>query len=151
MLPGLRLLPVLLCLVCFFLSCDKNVIPSPIAEEESDSPSPDSDVPEQKLRLTGDSSGKLIIDGEAGQYDCKITIAIQAGQYNSVVIRNLHGSAGCPFRIENEGLVEFVGDRKTMAIANVSHLIVSGDGTKALQKGFIFRDNNYRAVELSGS
>ncbi|MFC7523366.1 hypothetical protein ACFQRK_05395 [Parapedobacter sp. GCM10030251] len=150
MLPGLRLLPVLLCLICFFSSCDKNVIPSPIAEEESDSSGPEPDVPRQKLILTGNSEGVLIIDGETQPYACNITLAIQAGQYNSVVIRNLHGSAGCPFRIENEGLVEFVGYRKTMAIANVSHIVISGDGSEEIQNGFVFRDNKHRAVELSG-
>lgn len=150
MLPELRLPSVLLCLICFFSSCDKNVIPSPITEEVSDSPIREPDVPRQKRILTGNSEGVLIIDGETQSYDCHITLAIQAGQYNSVVIRNLHGSAGCPFRIENDGLVEFVGYRKTMAIANVSHVIVSGDGSEEIQNGFVFRDNKHRAVEFSG-
>jgi len=163
MLRELRLLPLLVCLVLFFSSCDKNALPSPLTEEESahtsdqkassDANPDDPDkkpVSGEKLILTGDSQGRLIIDGETQQYNCNITLAIGAGQYNSVVIRNLHGRAGCPFRIENEGLVEFVGDRKTMAIANISHVVISGDGSKEIQRGFLFRDNSYRAVELSG-
>lgn len=160
MLPKFRLLTLLVCLVSLFPYCSKKAIPTPIADEEpapvpeqgedqSDTEEPSASL--EKLILTADAKGRLVIDGETQQYDCNVTIAIKEGQYNSIVVRNLTGRSGCPIRIENDGLVEFVGYRKTMSISDVSHVIITGDGTKGLDKGFLFRDNEYRSVSLNGA
>ncbi|GGC30017.1 hypothetical protein GCM10011386_22530 [Parapedobacter defluvii] len=119
-------------------------------EKTEDSPAPNVNANTKKITLTADDTGRLVIDGNQQQFDCNTTIAIKAGQYNSIVIRNLNGNSGCPIRIENDGLVEFVGLRKTMSIANVSHITISGNGTQGIERGFLFRDNEGRAVELSG-
>lgn len=104
----------------------------------------------QTIVLAGDANGNLVIDGTQKQYDCNTTLAIKGGQYNRIEIRNLHGQAGCPIRIENQGLVELVGYRKNLSISNIYHVVISGDGTQGLSNGFLFRDNEYRAVEISG-
>ncbi len=115
-----------------------------------DDQTPDTPQDQQTTVLTGDANGKLLIDGTQKQYDCNTTLAIKGGQYNRIEIRNLHGQAGCPIRIENHGLVEFIGYRKTMSISNVSHVMISGDGDKQMERGFSFRDNEYRSVSLKG-
>lgn len=114
-------------------------------------PDPDSTLNHsENIVLTADANGNLLIDGGNQQYSCHSALAIQGGQYNKIEIRNLHGKAGCPIRVVNAGLVEFVGYRKNLLLSDISHVTISGDGVKSISKGFLFRDNEYRAVELSG-
>lgn len=119
-------------------------------EPGGDDHTPESPQDQLTIVLTADANGNLLIDGAQKQYDCNTTLAIKGGQYNKIEIRNLHGKAGCPIRVVNDGLVEFVGYRKTMSIENVSQVTLSGDGTSGIEKGFLFRDNEYRSVSLRG-
>lgn len=115
-----------------------------------DDQTPDSPQDQPTLVLTPDANGNLLIDGDKQQYNCNTTLAIKGGKYNKIEIRNLHGKAGCPIRVVNDGLVEFVGYRKSLLLSDISYVTISGDGAKGISKGFIFKDNEYRAVELSG-
>ncbi|MFC3196162.1 hypothetical protein ACFOET_00915 [Parapedobacter deserti] len=135
------------------------LIPSPIPSDAGKGDSTDSgndgknDSPppsQQRIVLAADDKGRLTIDGEKQAFDCKTTIAIAAGKYSLISIRNLKGIDGCPVRITNDGLVELAGYRAALTINNVSNVVISGDGHRNYDKGFLFRDNDYRAVELSG-
>lgn len=151
MISRLRFL-LALCAIGVFTCCEETQSVVPNTGDQAPPASEAGDPNEiKKIRLlTADNNGRLIIDGNAESYSCDTTLAIKGGQYSSIVVRNLSGKAGCPIRIQNEGLVEIVGYRKTLAIANVSHVVISGDGTDNIDKGFLFRDNDYRAVEISG-
>lgn len=124
---------------------------TPEEEEPAENEQP-TEEPEQtsKIVLSGDSNGKLVIDGSTAQYDCQTLIAIKGGTYTSIQIKNLTGKEGCPIQITNDGLVEVVGFRNQMSVSNVSHIAIRGNGNSELKRGFLFRDNEYRAITLDG-
>ncbi|WP_326327058.1 hypothetical protein [Parapedobacter sp. 10938] len=144
-------------------SCTKKatIIPDKIIAEtpgdnETDSTDNDYSITEpspvsQKMLVSGDTNGKLVIDGNTGKYNCHTQIIIKAGVYTNIQIKNLKGQEGCPIRITNDGLVEVVGFRKHMLISNVSNIEITGNGNTDIENGFLFRDNEYRAIELLGA
>jgi len=143
-------------------SCEKNVIAVENAKTETtpDTENEEADQEEtaepaesesKKIILSGDAEGKLVIDGNSKKYDCQTAIVVQGGAYTSIQIKNLKGQEGCPIRITNDGLVEMIGFRKHMQISDVSHVSISGDGDVGIKRGFLFRDNEYRAITLDGA
>ncbi|MGV3762446.1 hypothetical protein [Parapedobacter sp.] len=104
-----------------------------------------------KVILSGDANGKLVIDGSREDYNCQTAIAIKEGIYTNIEIKNLEGQEGCPIQIINDGLVEIVGFRAHMSISNVSHVAIRGNGNSEIERGFLFRDNDYRAMILNGT
>lgn len=92
----------------------------------------------------------LTIDGYARDFSCDTRIRIHEGQYNRIVIRNLSGTAGCPFIIENEGLTELNGEGKHILLSNLNHVIITGNRVKTIDKGFVIKNNPYRAIEIKG-
>lgn len=117
---------------------------------ENDKPAQESD-PVSKIVLSGDANGKLVIDGNDKKYDCHTVIVIKGGIYTNIQIKNLKGQEGCPIRITNDGLVEVVGFRKHMLISNVAYVAIRGNGDSGVEHGFLFRDNEYRAIVLEGA
>lgn len=99
--------------------------------------------------VVGEGDGEVLrIDGRQKEYSCDKTIQITAGSYSSIYIENLNGEAGCPFVIENAGTVKLEGDGSSIFIADVSHLVITGDGVPSLSHGFVFRNNKRRAIEM---
>lgn len=141
-------------------SCKKNaiaaeeiIVETPTDPEQGTTDDEEPSVepePISKVVVSGDVNGKLVIDGSRKDYDCQTAIAIKGGVYTSIEIKNLKGQEGCPIQIINDGLVEVVGFRKHMLISNVSHVSIAGNGNPEIEEGFLFRDNDYRAIVLDG-
>ena len=151
--------PIYLIISVLVLSSCTKTAPVPLDDSKTETPTePDTTEPDTDTEqnneikiLAADNDGKLIIDGHLAKYDCKTTLAIEEGTYTAIVIKNLQGKDGCPIQITNHGLVEIVGFRKHMLIADVSYITVRGNGTSDIDKGFLFRDNDYRALVLDGT
>ncbi|WP_262247672.1 hypothetical protein [Parapedobacter soli] len=115
----------------------------------------EADEPEQEptssIILSGDANGRLIIDGNNEKYDCHTPIAIKRGIYTNIQIKNLKGQKGCPIQITNDGLVEVVGLRNHMLISDVAYVDIRGNGNSGIEHGFLFRDNEFRAIILDGT
>lgn len=101
--------------------------------------------------IVGTGSGNLILNGSTMALQCNDLIKITAGNYSGIEVKNILSADGCPITIKNEGLVEVSGDFNQMTIENVKNVIISGDGTPGLAKGFYFRDNKFRAIQIFGS
>ncbi|MDR6782484.1 hypothetical protein ABIE26_001028 [Pedobacter africanus] len=88
----------------------------------------------------GTGSGNLLIDGKSLNISANTVIKIKGGSYNDIQVANFQIENGT-VRIENDGLVELVGDRQ-VSISNVKNVVFSGSGTPGIDKGFVFRDKN---------
>ncbi|MFT3904315.1 MAG: hypothetical protein QM727_14165 [Niabella sp.] len=126
----------------------------PIEPEKPATPPP---TPNIRTILVGKGSGDLTIDGESMTADNqKITltkndvIKIKSGSYNSITIKNISIPDG-RVTITNDGLVELNGDFKAMYLSNLNNVTISGDGAKENDRGFVFRNNKYRAVVMSNA
>ncbi len=96
----------------------------------------------------GSGSGKdLFIDGTGKDYPENTIIKIKGGTYRYIEIKHIRGSEKSPVRIENEGLVESSGE---ISLENLHFVILSGKGTKEIEKGFVLQNNAYRAVQMRG-
>lgn len=154
-----KLLFLLFYFLPFLISCDKDAVPSPLTDAESpavnegrDANEGNTDKSRERLVLSADNNGKLIIDGAVKEYDCNTIIVIKGGKYKSIIVRNLNGKTGCPIQIINDGLVEIVlGYQQNLSVSDVSHIEISGNGTASIPHGFLFGNNNRdRAVILTG-
>lgn len=99
----------------------------------------------------GTGSGNLTIDGTTLALQCNDLIKIKGGSYTNIDIKNILSADGCPITIKNDGLVEVAGDFNQMSLTNIKNVTISGDGTTGIAKGFVFRDNKYRAIQAYGS
>lgn len=99
----------------------------------------------------GTGSGALTIDGATLGLQCFDLIKIKGGTYTAIDIKNILSADGCPITIKNDGLVELAGDFNQMSLTNLKNTIISGDGTPGIAKGFSFRDNKYRAIQIYGT
>lgn len=155
---SLVLLNISLLILFIFSSCKKadfieEVIPGPTVPV---TPAPDTatvitPITYNRTIDVGTGSGILIIDGQKMSLQCNDLIKITAGNYSGMEIKNILSADGCPITIKNEGLVEITGDFNQMTIENIKNLTISGDGTPGLAKGFVFRDNKYRAIQIFGT
>lgn len=96
----------------------------------------------------GTGSGNLVIDGSKYVTSNNYVIKIAAGTYTGITIQNINLTGLAT--IENNGLVQIVGNSSAMTLNNVSNLTVTGTGTSGLYQGFYFHDNNYRPVTVNG-
>lgn len=102
-----------------------------------------------KTYLVGTGSGNLIVDGTTMDLKCNEIIKIQPGTYNTITIKNIN--LGCPINVQNNGLVETVGNGDHWMLTNVSNLKLSGSGTSSISKGFVSRDNpQHRSIIITG-
>lgn len=100
----------------------------------------------------GTGSGALTIDGKTLGLQCDDLINIKSGTYTSIDIKNILSKDGCPITIKNQdGIVKISGDFNQMALTDLRNVTISGDGTKGVEKGFVFRDNKYRAIQIQGT
>lgn len=143
-----------------FTSCKK----SPIKDINESRQAPDiipsvpkdtiaSEKPTEYNRIieVGTGSGNLVIDGSQLDLKCNDLILITGGKYKSIDIKNILSADGCPITIKNDGLVELVGNFAQMSIKDLKNVTISGDGTADIEKGFLFRDNSFRGVQIEGS
>lgn len=141
-----------------FTSCKKStlnpqtkvnepVVPTVVPETPAEIPTKES---YNRTINVGIGSGNLTIDGNTFDFKCNDLILIAGGKYNGIEIKNIRSADGCPITIKNDGLVEVSGDFNQMTLSNLKNLTISGNGTNGLAKGFLFRDNKYRAIQMSG-
>jgi hypothetical protein len=101
--------------------------------------------------IVGTGSGVVTIDGKTMSLQCNDLVKIKGGVYTGINIKNILSADGCPITIKNDGLVEIVGDFNQMNLFNLKNVTISGDGTAGIAKGFLFRDNTYRSIEILGT
>jgi hypothetical protein len=159
MATGLKLLvvPALMALV-FFSSCKKSEAILEKAPEiakpvDPGKPADTTVTPPPvtgRIIPLGTGSGNLIIDGSTLSLKCNDVIQIQTGTYSTITVRNIN--AGCPITIQNKGLVQVSGNTDHWLLANVSNLVVTGNGDPNISKGFVSRDNpQHRSIILTGA
>lgn len=150
----LHLILCILFLVC--LACKKSpalVEPSnpPTNEVPVPVPNPPKDtttVPPNAIILNvGTGSGNLNIDAKTLNVSGNTVIKIKGGSYNGIQVSNFLSEDNGTVRIENDGLVELVGD-KQISFSNVKNVVFSGSGTAGIEKGFVFRDKNSDAASV---
>lgn len=142
--------------VLLFSSCKKDLLEE-IAGKPSVTPVTEVDtvvvtpILYNRTINVGTGSGDLVIDGSTMGLQCKDLIKIKGGKYGGIAIKNIISADGCPITIKNDGLVELAGDFVQMSLYNLRNVTISGDGTKGIDKGFVFRDNKYRGVQIEGT
>lgn len=112
----------------------------------------------QRTFIVGTGSGDLKIDGtNIYTNGTKITlqngdiIKIKGGSYNSITLTKITVPDGAPpVTIQNSGTVELSNGNKPLMVTNANNLIIAGNGTPNVDKGFRFINNPYRAVILNG-
>lgn len=144
----LHLISCVLLVVC--LSCKKSpaIIESgdpPKIETPIPVPNPPKDtttVPSNATILNvGTGSGNLYIDARTLNISGNTVVKIKGGSYNEIQVSNFLSEDNGTVRIENDGLVELVGN-KQLSFSNVKNVIFSGSGTPGIEKGFVFRDKD---------
>ena len=101
--------------------------------------------------LTIDGSN-FVVNGVKYNLQNADTIKIKSGSYDNITIRNISVPlSGKRLMIVNEGGLVVLNGTKQMNIANLNNVTISGSGTAADGRGFVFQDNTYRAVVLSGT
>ncbi|MBB5436361.1 hypothetical protein HDC92_000025 [Pedobacter sp. AK017] len=139
------------------VSCKKN--PSLIADSVQppietpvtpDPPKPNPPTQEIIYSQTyelGTGSGRLTIDGKSLNIDGNILIKVKGGKYDGISISNINGIKGS-VTIQNDGLVSMTTGQ--MRLANLNNVIITGNGTTGIDKGFTFTGNTFRPVEVDG-
>lgn len=146
----------LISMLIFFVACKKvdNTPPTDPAKSPSGSDTTVTVPPVTPIGRTlalGTGSGALIIDGTTISLKCNDLIKIKGGTYTGITIKNILSADGCPITIKNDGLVQVSGDFNQMSLQNIKNVTISGDGTSGIAKGFVFRDNKYRAIQVDGT
>lgn len=161
-----NVLPLIVLSMLLFPSCKKDAIANSPTTQDPPTVAPPTAPPSGKDSIVvvpppsseeydriidiGPGSGNLVIDGVSLSLKCKDLIRIKGGTYNGITIKNIISSDGCPITIKNDGLVQIVGNN-SMVFYNLKNVIVSGNGTPGISKGFLLRDNPYRAVAIDGA
>lgn len=150
-------------LILFFLgvlctSCKKSpitgepLVPVPVVPEVPVPDKPTSEIPSNSVIYeVGTGSGSLTIDGNTLKINKNSLIKIKGGSYTEIIIKNIILQDGNTAFIQNDGLVELYGNGRQMTISNVKNLTITGNGSKGINKGFAFGNNNYRAIQMSKS
>lgn len=148
---------VTLCTLLMFSACKKDVLQDIVSSKPTvpvvvaDTVAAVTPTTYKRTVNVGTGSGSLTIDGKTLSVQCNDLIKIKGGTYTGINIQNIISADGCPITIKNDGLVEIVGNFNQMNLSNLKNVIVSGDGTSGIAKGFVMRDNSYRSVELTGT
>lgn len=108
--------------------------------------------------LVGTGSGSLTIDGSNFTVNgTKITfqnndvVKIKGGSYTGITIRNVSvPNSGGRVTFINDGVILLDGT-KQLNLSNLNNVTVSGAGASASSRGFVFTNNSFRAVLLSGA
>ncbi|SMD12942.1 hypothetical protein [Pedobacter nyackensis] len=103
--------------------------------------------PNATILEVGTGSGNLYIDAKRLGILGNTVIKIKGGSYNEIQITNFLSEDNGTVHIENDGLVEMIGD-KQLTFSNVKNIIFSGKGTPGIDKGFVFRDKNSDAASV---
>lgn len=153
MIKNLKMNYIICLLFILFSACKKNTI----ASSESNNNQIDTNAPYNpignnessynKIYNVGSGAGDLVIDGNSYSFDGNTLFRIKGGKYNSIRIANIDGRSNL-ITIQNDGLVEMVNAE--MRLENLNNVKISGDGTSSIDKGFLFRDNSYRAIQVNG-
>eukprot|EP01133_Synstelium_polycarpum_P017292 gene17292-20631_t len=142
--------------LCFFLctSCKKNTT-EPKIEDPKVPSLPDTvtkpPVVTGRTLFFGTGTGVLKIDGATFATKCNDLIKIKGGSYSQIEIKNISADDGCAINIVNDGLVELSGDGKQMLLSNLNNVVISGNGTAGIDKGFSFKNSSNRSVQLNGT
>jgi hypothetical protein len=149
-----KLFPLALIMFVLFSSCQKDA-----ASSEN---TPDASLSKNKLSTSsltttiptvimnvGTGTGNLVVDGTKFIKADAYTINIKAGTYSSITIQNVNNT-GLVTVLNSNGLVTITGNSSAMYLTNVSNLTVSGYGTAGITNGFVFSNNNYRALIVTG-
>jgi len=99
----------------------------------------------------GLGSGTLTIDGNTMGVKSDDRILIKGGSYSAIIIKNINVSDGHSVYIKNDGIVELSGGAKRMSLSNLNNVVISGDGTPNISKGFSFKNLTITAVLLEGN
>ncbi|WP_442588344.1 hypothetical protein ACSBL2_20100 [Pedobacter sp. AW31-3R] len=156
----IKLSALTLLLSAFFLiSCKKGeifpeipttVTPAPTTPAKDTVVTPTKPVYYGRTLAVGTGSGNLVIDGSTLGVKCNDLIRVKGGKYSSITIRNIN--VGCDVTIQNDGLVEVVGNGDHILLSNVANLTLSGNGTEGIEKGFVSRDDpQHRALIITGA
>ncbi len=111
-----------------------------------------------RLIYVGSGSGSLTIDGnnfnyKGVKYNFKNgdSVIIKGGSYNNITIQNISVPInGDRIVFTNDGTILLDGT-KQMNLSNLNNITISGAGGSLTDRGFVFTNNTFRAVVLSGS
>lgn len=155
MILSARIWFLVYCIFCFFLQtqCKKEIPNNPggtpkVINNQSQSTTPF--TAKEDSILVGNGSGSILIDGTTTQINTNNIIIIRGGTYSSITIQNIHGADSLPIRIVNKGLVNLMGAFNDVHLNNCSNVILSGNGTPGIQKGFFIHDNSFRGLTIQG-
>lgn len=104
--------------------------------------------PTAKIQEVGNGSGDLVIDGKLLNTHGNTLIKIKGGVYSNIEISNITGDHGV-VTITNSGLVKMTGDGQ-MRLKNLSNVVITGNGTNGISRGFLFENMKYRSIEVDG-
>lgn len=143
----------ILCLLLLsFAACKKN---NPIQENLNVTPeAPAVVAPDpiqtgpsySKIYEVGSGSGDLVINGTSYTLGGTVLFKVKGGTYRSIKIANVDGGTGL-VTIQNNGLVESTGE---MRLENLNNVVLTGNGTSGINKGFSFQNIGYRAIQVDG-
>lgn len=143
-------------LVILFAACKKNETISQTFASKPETPTvetPPNPVAAgpsySKTYEVGTGSGDLVINGSAYTLGGTVLFKIKGGSYKSIKIANIDAGSNGLVTIQNNGLVEMVNAE--MRLENLNGVVLSGNGTSGIEKGFVFRDNSYRAIQVDGT
>lgn len=150
------LIAITACTLLLFSSCKKDILTDIGGKPTVPVVTPDTTkavtpVIYKRTINVGTGSGNLTIDGTTMGLQCNDLIKIKGGVYGGIDVKNILSADGCPITIKNDGLVEIAGNFNQMNLNNLKNVTISGDGTAGIAKGFLLRDNSYRAIEITGT
>ncbi|WP_231490805.1 hypothetical protein [Pedobacter sp. Leaf170] len=136
----------------FATACKKNgLVTEPVAETPiippTVAPTPTTPVSVTPSYQVGTGSGDLTIDGKTLDLSTIKLIKIKGGNYLSVNIQNINGTASQPIYIVNDGQVTITNGLITNNITNVS---LVGDYNESPKYGIAFKNNPFRAIKMYG-
>jgi len=142
-------------LIILFAACKKNETSSQILPTQADTPITAPTPPPvatgpsySKTYEVGTGSGDLVINGSAYTLGGTVLFKIKGGSYKSIKIANVDGGANGLVTFQNNGLVESTGE---MRLENLNKVVLSGNGTSGIEKGFLFQNIGYRAIQVDGT
>lgn len=140
----MRYLLYVIAIVCI-AGCGVKTLKHADDQKAIDQPPPPSAA---KIQEVGEGFGDLVIDGNLLTTPGNSLIKIKGGVYNNINISNITGEHGV-VTITNNGLVRMTGDGQ-MRLKNLSNVVITGNGTDGISKGFLFEDMKYRSIEVDG-
>lgn len=156
----LKLPVALTALLVICMACKKNTIvpetnteptvtnpPTPNVPKDTTTTTPPVIPPNAKVINVGTGTGNLTIDAQSLNIPGNAIIKIKGGSYNEIKISNFIFDNNKTVTIENDGLVELVGE-KQISFTNIKNVIFSGDGTPGLSRGFVLRNKTSDAASI---